>query len=206
VSLDGTYTGLKASIADWLHRSDMTAIIPDLIVLAEARIARDLRLRRQISSTTLTTVAGTQSVALPSDFLEVENLSVSSTSPARNLVYLNIEALDVKYPSGSYTGTPVAYTLEGNSLLLGPTPDAAYSIGMLYYARLAALSSTPTNWLLSNHPNIYLFGALAEAGDYVRDIQMGTTWDAKYQQGIKHLQDADDRAMFSGSELRVRNL
>jgi hypothetical protein len=205
VSLDGTYAGLKASIADWLHRSDMVAIIPDLIVLAEARIARDLRLRRQISSTTLATVAATQSVALPTDFLEVENLSVG-TSIARNLVYMNIEALDVKYPVGSYSGTPVAYTLEGNSLLLGPTPDAAYSISMLYYARLAALSVTPTNWLLTNHPNIYLFGALAEAGDYVRDLQMGTTWDAKYQQGIKHLQDADDRAMFSGSELRVRNL
>lgn len=205
MSLDGTYTGLQASIASWLHRSDMTAIIPDLVVLAEARIARDLRIRRMITDTTLATVGGTQSVALPSDYLEVENISVA-TSPERDLVYMNIQSMNVKYPVGGYTGTPVAYTLEGNNLLLGPTPDTVYSLPILYYARFAALTVTPTNWLLTNHPNVYLFGALAEAGDYVRDGESLGKWESKYQQAVKQLQDADDRSMFSGSQLRVRNM
>ena len=37
------YTGLKASIADFLNRDDLTAVIPDFITLAEAQINRDIR-------------------------------------------------------------------------------------------------------------------------------------------------------------------
>ena len=205
MSLDGTYIGLQASVADWLHRADLTAVIPDFIAIAESRIARDLRLRRMVSTTTLSTVAGTQTVTLPTNYLEVENTSVL-TSIERNLVYINIEAMNVKYPSGSASGTPVAYTLEGDSILFGPIPDAVYSISFLYYAKIAALSDTPTNWLLTNHPGVYLFGALAEAADYTQNEAGAAKWEAKYQQAIKKLQDEDDKSMFSGYALRVRNL
>ena len=205
MSLDGTYTGLKASIADWMHRADMTVIIPDLVVLAEARIARDLRLRRMVTTSTLTTTAAVQYVTLPTDYLEVENLSVA-TAIERQLIYVNIEHLNVKYPDGSYSGTPAVYTLEADKLYFGPTPDAAYTINILYYARFPALSVTPTNWLLTYHPNIYLFGALAEAGDWAIDDKSQAKWEMKYQQSVKQLQESDDNSMFSGSALRVRTI
>ena len=65
------YTDLLASVASYLHRSDLTANIPDFVVLAEARISRDLRIRKQITTTNLTSVAGTKTLALPSDWLEI---------------------------------------------------------------------------------------------------------------------------------------
>lgn len=204
MAFDGTYTGLQASIAGWLHRTDLAAIIPDLIVLAEARISRDLRLRRQVTTTAVATVAGVQSITLPTDYLEVENLSLL-TAIERQLVYMNIEQLNERFPSGGGNGTPIVYTLEGDTILFGPTPDSIYSVSLLYYARFAALATTATNWLLTNHPNIYLFAALAEAGDYLQSEQAGK-WEAKYQQGVKQLQDMDDQSMFSGSALRVRSL
>ena len=40
-----TYTELKASVADWLNRTDLTSVIPDFIALAEAQIERTLRTR-----------------------------------------------------------------------------------------------------------------------------------------------------------------
>ena len=43
-----TYTELKASLADWLNRSDLTTTIPDFISLAEAQIERQLRTRQMI--------------------------------------------------------------------------------------------------------------------------------------------------------------
>ena len=49
-----TYTELKASIADWLNRSDLTAAIADFISLAEAQIERTLRTRQMLTRTTLT--------------------------------------------------------------------------------------------------------------------------------------------------------
>ena len=42
-----TYAELKSSIANWLNRDDLTAVIPDFIALAEAQIARDIRHWRQ---------------------------------------------------------------------------------------------------------------------------------------------------------------
>lgn len=205
MALDGTYIGLLASVASWLHRSDMTAIIPDLVVLAEARIARDLRLRRQVTATTLATVASTQAVALPSDYLEMENLSLTSGGIDNSLEYVTIERMNIKYPSGAWDGIPKVYTFEGSSILFGPRPDAIYSVPIYYYARMAALTVTPTNWLLTNHPNIYLFGALAEAGDWVQDTENVSKWEKKYQAGMDTLSVTDDESMFSGAALRVRS-
>ena len=70
------YTDLKAAVASWMNRTDLTSAIPDFIALAEGRIARDMRLRSQVTETTLSTVAGTQTVALPDGIVEIENISV----------------------------------------------------------------------------------------------------------------------------------
>jgi hypothetical protein len=200
-----TYTDLLASVATYLHRADLTANIPDFVVLAEARIARDLRIRKQITTTTLTAIAGNQALALPSDWLELENLTVN-VSPARNLSYMTVEQLDSKYPTNDYTGTPAVYTIEADSLLFGPTPDAAYSIGLIYYARFPVLSVATTNWLMTNHPGIYLFSTLAEAAPFIGNDERIAVWDAKYRADFRSLQEQDDRATHSGSVLRVKYL
>ena len=201
-----TYADLQTSIANWLKRSDLTSIIPDFITLAEARIARDLRLRKQVVNTTLSTVAGTRGVTLPSDFLEAENISLSNTTPPGALSVVTPEILDRKYPEAYVTGQPRVYALLGDKILFGPTPDAVYSVSLDYYQRFAALSTSSTNWLLTNHPNVYLFAALAEASGYLFNDERIPTWEAKYQADVRSLQEADDTALRSGSAMRVRTL
>ncbi|MES2187955.1 MAG: hypothetical protein V4505_25615 [Pseudomonadota bacterium] len=205
MALDGTYAGLQSSVAAWLHRTDLTAVIPsDLIVLAEQRISRELRLRAQLTVAALTTVAGTQALALPTDYLEAETVTVTG-SPVRNLDFMTPQELALKFPIGYCTALPAVYSILGTNLLFGPTPDAAYPLAMAYYAKFPALSaSNATNWLLANHAAIYLFGALAEAETYNNHDERSTTWEAKYQHELKTLQAADDRAAHSGSVLRVR--
>ena len=155
-----TYSDLLASVAAWLNRSDLTAVIPDFVTLAEGRIARDLRLRKQVITTTLTTVAGTQTVTLPSDFLEAENLTLSSTSPAGAMSIVTPEILDRKYPDSYVTGQPVVYAFIADTIAFGPTPDSAYPVRLDYYQRFPVLSVALTNWLLTNHPSIYLNACL----------------------------------------------
>ena len=201
-----TYSDLQTSIANWLKRTDLTAIIPDFISLAEARIARDLRLRAQVTATTLTTVAGTQAVTLPSNFLDAENITLSSVTPAASLSVVTPEILDRRYPSNYGNGQPTIYCVIGSQLLLGPTPDGVYSISLDYYQRFAALSATPTNWLLTNHPNIYLFAALAEGAPYLMEDERSQLWEAKYRGDVAVLQQTDDAAVRSGSAMRVRTL
>lgn len=199
------YTDLQASVAAWLHRTDLTAVIPDFVTMAEARISRDLRLRKQITTSTLTTVAATQGVTLPADWLEFENVSVA-TSIERQLTYVNIEHLDSRFPSGSSSGTPAVYTIEGDSILFGPVPDAVYTINIIYYARFPSLITDSTNWLMTNHPNIYLFAVLIEAFFYTQDAEQIARYTQRYNEGLEQLQAQDDRATHSGSALRVRTI
>ena len=75
------YMWLKDQVAAWMHRNDLTGSIPDHIYLAEVRIRTRLTERVQDVSGTIVTVAGTQTVALPTDFLAVKSLSIPVVSP-----------------------------------------------------------------------------------------------------------------------------
>lgn len=197
------YTDLVASIASWVNRTDLTSVIPDFVTLAEARISRDLRLRSQVTAATISTVAGTQGASLPTGWLEFENVTVVS-SPDVQLSYVNIQHLDTKFPNNSYTGTPVVYSIEGQQILFGPVPDSAYSVSVLYYKRLDPLSTTPTNWLLTNHPGVYLWAALAESAPFLKDDERALVWEMKYKSVMESLQKSDDDGQFSGSVMKVR--
>lgn len=197
------YADLLASLAGWSNRTDIAPIFPDFVALAEARISRDLRTRRMVATTTVLTVANTQSVTMPADWLETENLSVLSDPPS-TLNVVTPEFMDQRYPAGYQTGKPAVYCLVGNNMQLGPTPDAVYSISIDYYAKIPALSVTPTNWLMTGHPGIYLAGAMAELSLYLQDDQRITIWDQKYRSEVATLQDSDDQAIRSGSSMRVR--
>lgn len=201
-----TYTDLLSSVASWMDRTDLTAVIPDFVALSESRIARDLRIRKQVTTATLTTTASVQSVTLPTDFLEIENITLSSTSPPASLAVVTPEILDRKYPLGYQTGQPQVYALIGDSINFGPTPDAEYTVSLDYYARFPALSVTPTNWLLTNHPMVYLAGALCEAWLYLQDTDKVALWDQRYRSEVQQLQETDDSSLRSGSEMRVRTL
>ena len=199
------YTDLQASVASWLNRTDLTAIIPDFITIAEAYHSRDFRLRKQITMTTLSTVANNRGVALPSDFLELENISLLA-SPERQLTYATVEQLDSVYPNNGQAAMPSLYTIEGDNILFGPTPDGVYSVSLLYYARFPSLSIVTTNWLMANHPTAYLYASLMQACIYLKDKSGAAEFKALYEEVKADLQKQDDRAQHSGSTLRVRRL
>lgn len=201
------YTELQASIASWLDRTDLTAIIPDLITLCEGRIARDLRLREQIANYTADTTAGTQTLLLPTDILEIENITNTSSNPPTTMSVITPEIGDRKYPNNYWTGQPVDYWVLGLFLYFGPTPDAAYTISLDYYKRIPALSVQETNFLLERYPAIYLFGSLAEASAFLdQDDARIARWEAKYKAEVDKLQSTDDALLRSGSAMRVRVL
>lgn len=199
------YSDLQASVAAWLNRTDLTAVIPDFVTLAEERIARDLRARRQLVNASLMTVAGVQFVTVPTDFLEAENIGISSTNPPTALSVVTPEYMDRRFPAGYNTGIPVVYSFLGNTIQFGPTPDAVYTVSLDYYQRLS-LAVTATNWLLTNHPGIYLNACLVEGSAYMMDLEKAQAYDARYRSAVDDLQNSDDRSVRSGSAMRVRSL
>lgn len=193
-----SFSELKASVASWVKRSDLASQIPDFITLGEARIARDLRLRAQLITSTAATVANTATVDLPTGWLEFSGVTLDG--------YGVIEPAPTNLGQ-AYTDTPGRprwMTAEETVLRLFPTPDGAYPLTWTYYQRFALSDAAPTNWLLTNHPGVYLWAALAEAAPFCMNDERAVTWEAKYRADADALQAADDRARFAGTPLRVR--
>lgn len=205
MALDGTYAGLQASVATWMHRTDLTAVIPDFVVMTESRIARDLRTLVQITPATLTVTAGSRVVAVPTGWLEFDNLSLM-TNPVANLSFVSLDQMDTQFPEGSGSGAPRVYAMSGTNIILAPTPDIGYTLTASYFTRFPALATAGGNWLLTNYPNVYLFGVLAEACAYSQDDERAPMWNKRYHDEIAQVQFVDDRASQSGSMLRVRIL
>ena len=66
------------------------------------------------------------------------------------------------------TGTPEIYTIIANEIQLGPIPDGVQTIEMLFYKKISALSATnTTEAMLTDNPDIYLYGALLEAEPFI---------------------------------------
>lgn len=195
------YNDLQASVAAWMNRTDLTATIPDFIAIAEARIQTDLRLRDGITTGTLTTVANVQSVALPTDWLEFESLTIDGEP----LIYMPADRLKELADNGNLSSSAVThYCIEGGLLLLSPTPASVQTIDIKYHARLPALSAASTNYVLTKFPNIYLYGSLVSGYQFTMNDQRANYWGDLYAQACAVAMDADRRSMVSGSPLTIR--
>ena len=198
-----TYTELKASIADWLNRTDLTAEIPDFISLAEAQIERQLRTRQMLSRTTLTIDSEFEST--PADLLEVRALKLTGTNPITPLTFMTMDSLDEQSTIDLGSGKPKFFTVVGSEFRFVPTPDASYAAEIVYFARLNKLSvSVATNFLLTSSPDIYLYGSLLQAAPYLQDDARIQVWAALYERALSDLQVADDRGSNSGGKLLTR--
>lgn len=165
------YSELKASIADYLARDDLTSQIVDYITLFEAAAARKLKVRPMETSTTLTPSSGTAS--LPAGYLGWRRVTWNGT-PNIELTYVHPTTLRTTYDSSS--GTPNWFTIESSSLIVRPSDDT--SITFDYFAKNAAVSGS-LNWLYTNHPDIYLFGALTEAYTMLKDFDTAAIWKTR---------------------------
>ena len=201
-----TKAELHTAVANWLNRSDLTDRIPEFITLAEAQLNRLIRTREMLTRSTTSTNA--QYVALPSDFLEMLNVELTSTDPSRRLLYATSDRSDdYRQQKSDKAGIPVHYTIEGLTLQLNPTPDQNYTIQMNYYQDIPALSAkadSDANWLLLAHPDIYLYGTLLQSAPYLMDPQSIGTWGTIYAQSVQELKVSDDNSRYAGGTLTMR--
>lgn len=191
-----SYSALRASIADWLNRDDLTSVIPDFISLAEAQIERRVPTQRMVVRTNLT--ISSQFTNLPSDFLSAKSLVLTSTSPVRPLEFVTEDEMDAKRVVFQAVGKPAYFTIIGTTVEVVPTPDTSYTAELTYFQTFAKLSdSNTTNWLLERHPDVYLYGSLLQAAPYLRDDERVGMWTALYGQAIEDMIVQNDRASLS---------
>lgn len=193
-----TYTELKSSVADYLARSDLTTQIPDFITLAENRLRRDLRTRFMLQVVTASTTAGDSTVSLPSDFLSMRGIHLS-TNPVRTIEYLSNPSFFAN-ARATESGVPTKYTVLASEFQFAPIPDSAYTLNMLYYAAPPYLSSSvSSNVFLVNCPDLLLYAALGEAEPYLMNDARLQTWSAMYDRGVSSLSASDDSSEYTGN-------
>ena len=197
-----TYAELQSTIASYLARSDLTAMIPDFIRLAELRLQRELRIRQMLKVVTTVTVAGDATVELPNDFLQMRDLHLQ-TNPTMVLEYQSPSSL-FRNARTSESGLPKQYTVLAVEFQFAPVPDSAYTLSMLYYAKPEQLSNTvASNVFLTVCPDLLLYAALGEAEPYIMNDQRLQTWATLYDRGLNALTVSDDQGEYSGSPISI---
>lgn len=197
------FTDLKASVANYLGRSDLTSVIPDFISFAELRMSRDLRTRQMLKSATALTVGGDGKVALPTDFLEIRDLHIQG-SPRVPISYLSPSSF-TRDSRADESGKPNYYTILASEFELAPKPDTAYTLEILYYAKPTVLSATnASNVFLANYPDALLYASLLEAEPYLINDARSQTWATLYDRAIANITTANESSEYSGVPLQIQ--
>jgi len=205
----GTYAELQTAVANWLDRDDLTDRIPEFIALAEAKMNRNLRISLMENvSTAITMASGTRDYDLPTGFTGMKEFHLT-TSPIVALSYITPEMMNRMW-AGSTKGKPQAFTLFSDAgtrkVKIGPSPDSAYTTSMLYLKKIDNLSvANTTEVMLTENPDIYLYGALLEAEPFLMNDARVQLWATMLEKVAQDLQERDIFDRHSGSELRVMN-
>jgi hypothetical protein len=177
-----TYAELVAALdgsTGYLHRSDLTARIPDFIKLAESEINSDLALLLQEVETTLTATVSSRQMAVPTRFGTPIALWCTTYSPRIEIVYRNASEL----PVSDTAGPAQFYTVDGDYIATDNLADVAYTYTLRYLTNFD-LATTLTNTVLTNWPKIYLFGTLLQSIAYTRDLSQQGYWQSEYNAAL----------------------
>ena len=194
-----TYDGLKVSVADWLNREDLTNVIPDFIELAENRIFHELR--APINEKTADLTLGSDGYAtIPSDYLEVKDLFWNYNPLSRvslTQIHSYVERSGV---------APEVFAREQSKLLVYPNPTqvAGDTLRIIYYFTPDNLSaSSSTNAIFQTAPELYLYGTLVEAANYLGSD--GSRWEGAYQMAMGRALQHAKTSEYAGASSQVQS-
>jgi len=194
-----TYSDLQTSVANWLHRSDMTTIISDLILLGETRIFREIRCKPMESTLSVTIASGV--AAVPSDYIDIKSAYVSGTT-AQTLRRATVDYIYTNYPTRSSDAKPKHMAREGSNFIFGPYPDSSYTIAGIYYAQPTSIQTT-ANTLFTTYPDLYLFASLCEAAPYMKNDDRIMIWEGKYEAIKESIRQKEFSEESSGGGLEI---
>jgi hypothetical protein len=189
------YDELQKEIVDWSHRGDLGTKLADFIQLAEnAMYSNDQEVLTTRSMETISTaLTAGQYLALPDNFESARSVRLVTSD---NGGYLKFQAPEQmrKQVAG---GRPSFFTIVGNEIQFDRTPDSEYTIEIQYFRKATPLSDTNlTNEILTNHPSIYLFGALTALFSYSQDTEQQVKYGQMFFGAIKGANKADKKGRY----------
>jgi hypothetical protein len=205
------YTSLQAACVEYLARDQDAFLIgrvPSFVQFFEAKMNRELFVRQmETRSSTLTVPGATEPefIALPADFQSMRRVRVSSVTGKPCLSFFSGTQMDeYRFGTSNVAAQPRYFTVFGSEMELAPTPDAVYTIEMVYRANLPPLSANSTNWLLTMAPDLYLYGTLLESAPYLKEDGRLQTWGELFQSARDSLNALGLTSAFNAGPVQVR--
>lgn len=188
-----TFAQLKTDVASLMNRSDSATLdlIPSWVKLVNAKVNRKLETADMEVYGRLATVSG-QSI-LPEDYITLANVQVEGLEDP--LTYVEPNGLD---GLSALSGTPQYYTIQGRQMLFYPAPDDGTVIEIRYSRTVPELSADDdTNWLLSAHPDIYLYGVTYHGFLHIQQTDFAATSGVEFMRAMDELSDLSARELFN---------
>jgi hypothetical protein len=207
------YTQLSDALVAYTENtsSDFAAQIPTFVKQAEQRIYNTVQFPSLRKNVTGVTAANNKYLSCPSDFLAVYSMAViDAAGTYEYLLNKDVNYIRQAYPDPTETAIPKYYALFGPtvtsgvitnelSFILGPTPNAVYSVELHYYYYPVSITvaASGETWLGDNFDSVLLYGSLVEAYTYMKGEQdLMALYNQKYMEALalaKRLGDGMER-------------
>lgn len=168
--------------------SSFVANIPTFASLAEERIYNTVQIPAIRRNATATLTVNYPYLALPNDWLAT--FSLAAINPVTNeyeyLLDKDANFIRAAYPDPASVGIPKHYAqFDVSSLILGPTPDLAYTVELHYYYYPESIVTAGTTWLSENFETVLLYGTIREAYLYLKgEVDLTQMYEQKYQESL----------------------
>ena len=199
------YSTLQTTIADFLNRDDLTSVIPTFIQLAEAQLNREIRHYKMEQRANGQQSAGDQWMQIPNDWLETIRLHIIAQGTSAVTLTSRAAMADIRAKNEDVsTKTPYYYCHSDSQFELYPTPSEDMEFELLYYQKIPDLATNSTNWLLTDAPDVYLYGALLHSAPYLAEDARVAVWAQMYSAAVQNVNSASEQARYSGSGMTLK--
>jgi hypothetical protein len=188
------YASLVTEIQSYTENEFVTADINTFITQAEQRIYNGIELAYLRKNTTGTLTSSNKYLSLPSDWLDVFSLAVVDGDGLYSyLLNKDVNFIRESFPDPTTTGEPGYYALfDSDTLILGPTPDANYTVELHYYYYPESITTTTsgTTWIGDNFSSVLLYGSILEAYTFMKgEPDMLGLYQKRYDEAFAMLKE-----------------
>ena len=174
------YTQLTASIKAYCENDFPQAVgaggltsaeqIARFVQQAEQRIYNSIQFPALRKNVTGNATVSNKYLATPVDWLATFSLArINADGSYEYLLNKDVNFIREAFPFPATSGAPTHYAIfDENTFILGPTPDASYSMELHYFYYPQSIVTAGTSWLGDNLDSLLFYGSLLEAAAFMK--------------------------------------